>query len=85
MATGKIYFPHTNWAHELVGEMLRFPAGAYDDQVDVMSLFGRMLDVITRGKYPKAREKPRGKTMADIDKAERLRRMGVRRNVGYYA
>lgn len=85
MATGKIHFPHTGWAHDLVSELLRFPAGSHDDQVDVMSLFGRMLDAIGKGRYPKRPEPPRGRTMADIDRAERMARLGIRRRVGYYA
>ena len=32
------------WVDELVSELLRFPAGTHEDQVDVLSLFGRILD-----------------------------------------
>jgi hypothetical protein len=46
MAMGKVYLPrHALWANELVAELLRFPAGANDDQVDTLGLFGRMLDL----------------------------------------
>lgn len=54
MAMGKVYFPkRAQWGADLVSELLRFPAGKNDDQVDVMSLFGRMLDGIVRGTEPK--------------------------------
>ena len=43
-AQGKVYLPKAApWAADLVGEMMAFPAGKYDDQVDVLGLFGRML------------------------------------------
>jgi predicted phage terminase large subunit-like protein len=45
MASGKVFFPRrAPWTPDLISEMLRFDAGTHDDQVDVMSLFGRMLD-----------------------------------------
>jgi predicted phage terminase large subunit-like protein len=61
MAMGKVYFPRNQpWGPELVSELLRFPAGKHDDQVDVMSLFGRMLDDLITGTVPKAEEPIRG-------------------------
>jgi len=45
MASGKVLFPRrAPWTPDLIAELLRFDAGTHDDQVDVMSLFGRMLD-----------------------------------------
>ena len=50
---GKVYFPrNAPWINDLVSEMLRFPAGKNDDQVDVLSLFGRMLDKMLKGRQP---------------------------------
>lgn len=43
MSQGRVYFPKTEWADQLVSEMLMFPQGKHDDGVDVLSLFGRML------------------------------------------
>jgi len=44
MSQGKVFLPKgAPWVDELESELLRFDAGRYDDQVDVMSLFGRML------------------------------------------
>lgn len=45
MAMGKVYFPKgAEWLGDLESELLSFPAGRHDDQVDVCSLIGRMLD-----------------------------------------
>ena len=55
MAMGKVYFPrNASWAEALVDELLKFPNGRNDDQVDVLSLFGRMLDHLVSGQVPKA-------------------------------
>ena len=44
MAQGKLYLPaKAPWVSDLVSELLQFPAGRNDDQVDTLSLFGRML------------------------------------------
>ena len=70
MAMGKVYFPSSaEWAAELISEMLRFPAGKNDDQVDVLGLFGRMLDDLIGGNNPNPVEPMRGiheMTMAEV-------------------
>jgi predicted phage terminase large subunit-like protein len=39
---GKVFMPqNARWKAELVGQLTRFPAGKYDDGVDVCSLIGR--------------------------------------------
>jgi predicted phage terminase large subunit-like protein len=54
MAMGKVFVPRDEpWTGDLVHEILRFPSGTHDDQVDVLSLFGRMLDDMHRGTVPK--------------------------------
>lgn len=40
MQQGKVYFPYASWYADLKAEMLSFPAGKHDDQVDVMALIG---------------------------------------------
>lgn len=58
MAQRRVYFPiNTPWVNDLIGEMLRFPAGKNDDQVDCLSLIGRMLDDMRRAEVPKEQEK----------------------------
>ena len=43
MQQGKVYFPYASWFTDLKIEMLSFPAGKHDDQVDVMALIGMAL------------------------------------------
>lgn len=59
-AQGKVYLPrNTPWADRLLKQLIRFPAGKYDDAVDVCSLIGRMLtDII---KVPVDKPKQKGK------------------------
>lgn len=44
---GKVLLPAVaSWKAELLGQLTRFPAGRFDDGVDVCSLFGRGLEVV---------------------------------------
>ena len=43
---GKVYIPKTQWGNDLIDQLLRFPAGKFDDKVDVCGLFGRALHII---------------------------------------
>jgi predicted phage terminase large subunit-like protein len=58
MAMGKIFFPRKPFTQDLVSEILRFPVGKHDDQVDVLSLFGTMLEKF----YGRAAPAPRKTT-----------------------
>lgn len=45
---GKLRFPATAaWKSDVLGQLLRFPAGRHDDAVDVCSLIGRGLDQVS--------------------------------------
>lgn len=53
MAMGKVYLPrNASWVSDLVVELMTFPAGRHDDQVDVMALLGRLLDDMVGGSRP---------------------------------
>jgi predicted phage terminase large subunit-like protein len=43
---GKVFFPRAAWRADVIGQLLRFPAGRHDDAVDVMSLIGRGISTI---------------------------------------
>ena len=43
MAQGKVYILNRDWTEPLKKELLSFPSGKHDDQVDALSLIGRML------------------------------------------
>jgi len=66
-AQGKVFLPKNKpWAIDLVNEMLHFPTGKYDDGVDVLSLFGRVLDRMVGGTKMKAPDKVRWDTDRSI-------------------
>jgi predicted phage terminase large subunit-like protein len=44
-AMGNVFIPKSaSWVSELMGQLMKFPAGKYDDGVDVCSLIGRGLE-----------------------------------------
>jgi phage terminase large subunit-like protein len=46
-AMGKVILPaDAPWLDELLAELMAFPIGSNDDQVDFLSLIGRMLDAM---------------------------------------
>jgi predicted phage terminase large subunit-like protein len=54
---GKVFMPKkAAWKDRLMNQLLRFPAGKYDDGVDVLSLFGRGLEHM-RGPRTKRKDK----------------------------
>src|SRR5258708_26024986 len=44
------------WLADLRAELLSFPAGKHDDQVDALGLVGQLLDKISAGPRPKPPE-----------------------------
>jgi hypothetical protein len=60
MAIEGLYVPiNASWYPALRSELLSFPAGKHDDQVDALGLIGQLLDTISAGNKP-----------ADPDKAK---------------
>jgi predicted phage terminase large subunit-like protein len=57
-AMGKIYLPSkAPWLCDFLSELLVFPAGKHDDQVDGFGLIGRMLDEMVPAARPKTPER----------------------------
>ncbi len=58
MALDGLFLPYLpdnpEWVEHLRSELLGFPAGKHDDQVDALGLIGQLLDTITGGAKPKA-------------------------------
>ena len=53
MALNGLYLPSgASWVPSFRRELLMFPAGSHDDQVDAIGLIGQMLDLITPGRIP---------------------------------
>lgn len=47
------------WRSDFVSELMRFPAGVHDDQVDALGLIGQLLDKMNAGSRPREEdEKP---------------------------
>lgn len=42
------------WLSDLISEMMSFPVGVHDDQVDALGLAGQLMDKIGEGQAPKA-------------------------------
>lgn len=60
MAMEGLYVPtQADWYPSLRSELLSFPAGKHDDQVDALGLIGQLLDTIAHGVKPRQVEKPR--------------------------
>ena len=54
MAHSGLYVPvNAPWYPAFRAELLTFPAGKYDDQVDALGLIGQLLDRMGRGSKPK--------------------------------
>lgn len=60
MALECLYVPtKADWYPALRSELLSFPAGKHDDQVDALGLVGQLLDHMLAGVKPKLPEKPK--------------------------
>lgn len=52
-SVGKVHFPKTTDGARVIDQLLRFPAGKYDDAVDTCGLFGRFIDRTWKANAPK--------------------------------
>lgn len=60
MAMEGLYLPaNAPWLAEFRSELLHFPAGKHDDQVDAIGLVGQLLDQLVFGTKPKSATKPK--------------------------
>ena len=56
---------HAPWLADFKHELMTFPAGKHDDQVDALSLFGQLLELVSEGNEEKD-EKPKPKELEYI-------------------
>ena len=52
-----MHFPETDWAQRVIDQLLKFPAGKFDDAVDTCGLFGRFIDKTWKATVPQ-QQKP---------------------------
>jgi hypothetical protein len=74
-AGGGLYCPvRASWFADFRSELLSFPAGKHDDQVDALALAGQLLDMMVPGRVPKDdKDKPEMngyKPVRDIDRED---------------
>jgi predicted phage terminase large subunit-like protein len=70
-----LYVPmRAPWYADFRAELLSFPAGKHDDQVDALGLIGQVLDRMTAGALPKPPEKLRCANEMTMDEAWELAR-----------
>lgn len=55
------------WLSDLISEMMSFPVGVHDDQVDALGLVGQLLDRMALGTAPKAAPKVRALPLVVAD------------------
>src|SRR6185312_5236593 len=59
MSIDGLYVPtHAAWYADFRAELLSFPAGRHDDQVDALGLVGQLLDRMVAGRKPVKPDKP---------------------------
>ena len=86
MALEGLYLPaNTPWVSDLRRELLTFPAGKHDDQVDALGLIGQLLDRMIYAQPPKV-EKPfvldtRMPTIRDVAQQVARQRAGGGRRI----
>jgi phage terminase large subunit-like protein len=56
---GLHYLASAPWRAEFEAELMSFPAGKHDDQVDALGLVGQLLDIMVPGQKPKPPEPAR--------------------------
>lgn len=72
MAMRKLHVPRgAPWVPELISELLHFPAGKHDDQVDMLGLLGQLLDVMVEGTKAKTEAKPKRDAYGPREQADR--------------
>jgi hypothetical protein len=63
MANDGLYVPmQAPWYSDFRAELLSFPAGKHDDQVDALGLCGQLIDRMIPGREPGKPEKAKIKT-----------------------
>jgi predicted phage terminase large subunit-like protein len=73
MALKGLYVPNAPWRNAFIAELLSFPAGKHDDQVDAIGLVGQLLDRMMPASKPEA---PKRRSTIDWSKERGVRLPG---------
>jgi predicted phage terminase large subunit-like protein len=68
---GLHYLASAPWRAEFEAELMTFPAGKHDDQVDALGLVGQLLDIMTPGQKPQPPEPTRDSWDIAFERADR--------------
>ena len=68
---GLHYLASAPWRAEFEAELMSFPAGKHDDQVDALGLVGQLLDIMVPGQEPKPPEPRRDSWDLAFERANR--------------
>jgi len=84
---GLHYLASAPWRGEFEAELMSFPAGKHDDQVDALGLVGQLLNAMVPGQKPKSPEPRRDSWDLAFERAlqpkhEPASREGARSEVG---
>jgi hypothetical protein len=73
MALDGLYVPvAAPWLADFRSELLSFPAGRHDDQVDAIGLIGQLLDKMVKAAKPRPQERPPRDRWSSSDRPETL-------------
>ena len=68
---GLIVPTQAHWYPAFRAELLSFPAGKHDDQVDALGLVGQLLGIMVPGQKPQPPEPPRDSWDIAFERADR--------------
>ena len=57
-AANAVHFPMCKWAEDVVEQLIKFPAGRWDDKADCCGLIGRGMDKMFNAVVPSETVKP---------------------------
>jgi len=73
MALDGLYVPtNAPWFSAFRGELLSFPTGRHDDQVDALGLVGQLLDRMAGGEKPRPQHPPKRDRYERRNRAEEI-------------
>lgn len=77
---GMVFLPkRADWVEPFVAELMQFPNGTFDDQVDALAWLGQMFDIMSTYRNPRANRTPKG-WRARLEREGKLKRRQLNSN-----